>query len=477
MNEHFWILTSLLLIPISGALLSLAVPKGSKIISILASVLTLGITLMLSCRIGQADIGFSVPWITELGSNFSLSVTKSNYVMLLLTALIATMVFVFNNDDSKDSGRFNGLLGFSLAGLMGVFLANDLLLFYFFWELALIPVYFLASQWGGENRIKTSFKFFVYTFLGSLVLLGGIIYLYLQNADRSFEYNSILQVAQNLSYNEQVSLFIMFFVAFAIKMPIFPFHTWQPDAYQQTYTPVTIILSALMVKMGLYAVIKWLTPLFPDGFYALQSTIMVLSLIGILYGSILAFRQTNIKRLVAYSSIAHIGLMAMAVFADKTVGHDAAVLQMFNHGINIAGMWFIIWLLEKNYGTQDMTQMGKLAQWAPSVTVLFVLISLANIGLPLTNAFIGEFMLFHAVMQSSLEYHILYMVLAGLGIILSAVYTLNMIQKVAYLQSEGVSIEKTFVITVGQWIVLIVLAIIILVLGVYPQFILQFIQG
>jgi len=479
MNEHFWIITSLILIPLLGSLLSFLLPKGSKIVSIISGLITIGITLCLSCSVSQGSIGFSTPWIAELGSQFSLEVTKLNYLMLLLTAVVGTMIFLFNADvDTQDKGRFNGLLGLSIAGLMGVFLANDLLLFYFFWELALIPVYFLASQWGGENRIKTSFKFFVYTFLGSLILLAGIIYLYLQNPDRNFELNSLINIAQNLSYNEQVTLFIMFFVAFAIKLPIFPFHTWQPDAYQQTYTPVTIVLSALMVKMGLYAIIKWLSPLFPDGFTAMQNTIIILSLIGILYGSIIAFRQTNIKRLVAYSSIAHIGLMAMGVFSATSVGQDAAILQMFNHGINIAGMWFIIWLLEKNYGTQEMPAMGKLANWAPSVTIFFVLISLANIGLPLTNAFIGEFMLFHSIMQSEMSNHILLMVLAGLGIILAAVYTLNMIQKVAYIQTESIDTQSArFQVSLGQWIVLVIIGIIIIVTGVYPQLILQFIQG
>lgn len=456
----------------------MALPKGSKIVSILSSVITLGLVCSLTCSLDTGNIGFSVPWIQELGTNYSLEVSRSGFIMLLLTSLVTPLVYLFNNDEAtRDSGRFNGLIGLTFAGLMGVFLANDLLLFYFFWELALIPVYFLASQWGGENRIKSSFKFFVYTFLGSLILLSGIIYLVLQNPDRSFEFTSLYQITSNLSYNEQLTLFIMFFVAFAIKMPIFPFHTWQPDAYQQTYTPVTILLSALMVKMGLFAVLKWLIPFFPDGFIALQTTILILSLIGILYGSIIAFKQTNIKRMIAYSSIAHIGLMAMGIFSNNTEGYDAAVLQMFNHGINIAGLWFVVWLIEKNYGTQDMTQMGKLAQWAPSITIMLVLISLANIGLPLTNAFIGEFMLFHAIMQSAHEYHIWFMVLAGLGIILAAVYTLNMIQKVAYLQTETNVEGRTFQVSTGQWIVLIIIAIIILVLGVYPQLILQLIQG
>lgn len=478
MNEHFWTLTSLILIPIIGALISMAMPKGSKIVSILSSVITLGIVCSITCVLESGNIGFSIPWIQELGTNYSLEVSRPGLLMLLLTSLVTPLVFLFNNDENtKDSGRFNGLVGLTFAGLMGVFLANDLLLFYFFWELALIPVYFLASQWGGENRIKTSFKFFVYTFLGSLILLSGIIYLVLQNPDRSFEFSSIIQFASNLSYNEQVTLFIMFFVAFAIKMPIFPFHTWQPDAYQQTYTPVTILLSALMVKMGLFAVIKWLIPFFPDGFDALQTTIVVLSLIGILYGSIVAFQQTNIKRMIAYSSIAHIGLMAMGIFINNIEGYEASILQMFNHGINIAGMWFVVWLLEKNYNTQDMTQMGKLAQWAPSITIMLVLISLANIGLPLTNAFIGEFMLFNAIMQSTHEYHVWFMVLAGLGIILAAVYTLNMIQKVAYLQTDTTIEGRTFQVSAGQWIVLVIIAILILVLGVYPQLILQLIQG
>lgn len=475
MNEQFWKLILLLVIPFIGGLLSLAGGRSARLLALVGSLLTLIVAFSASGYAGaDSAASLSYPWLDRLGASFSLTLSGKNYLLVLLTAIVFTLIFLFRPFDTSDRpGRFYGLMMLSMTGLMGVFMAQDLLLFYFFWELALIPVYMLASFWGGEKRLRAAFKFFVYTFLGSLMMLAAIIFLYINNPEKSFTWESMQRVAELLSPAQQQYCFWVFFLAFAIKMPLFPFHTWQPDAYQQTLVPVTIVLSAVMVKMGLFAVLHWLMPLFPQGFEAGQTIAMVLSVIGIVYASLAAMRQTNIKRLIAYSSIAHIGLMALAIFAHTDIGVEAAVLQMFNHGINIAGMWFVVWMLEVKYGTQEIPEMGRLATISPALSIFFVIIAFANIGLPLTNGFVGEFLLFHGVFQSAHPNHIVFMVLAGLGIILSAVYTLNMLQKVVFFQNNEHAAIK---LSTTEWLVFGLITAIILILGVYPQAAMQWIN-
>jgi NADH-quinone oxidoreductase subunit M len=337
--------------------------------------------------------------------------------------------------------------------------------------LALIPVYFLCSIWGGEKRIKVTFKFFIYTFLGSLFMLAGIIYLYTFNPSKSFDIASMISAGQALSSCTQQVLFWAFFIAFAVKMPIFPFHTWQPDTYEQSATPTTIVLSALMVKMGLFATVKWVLPIFPEGVAFWTNTVIILSLIGLIYASLLATIQTNIKRLVAYSSIAHIALMNVGIFADTTIALNGLIVQMFNHGINIAGLWLIVDMIEKRYGTTNMKQLGGMANDAPWLTIALVIIAFANISLPLTNAFVGEFMLFHGIFESVNPHHISYMAIAGLGVIWGAVYMLNMVQNVAYGDKKTEGIAD---VTTNEWIPLVGVIVLIIVLGIYPDFIYRF---
>jgi NADH-quinone oxidoreductase subunit M len=352
--------------------------------------------------------------------------------------------------------------------LIGVFLANDALVFYIFWELALIPVYFLSSLFGGENRIKVTFKFFVYTFVGSLLLLVAFLIIYNHTTDHSFAWTSFVESGKSMSGSMQNWMFWLVFLAFAIKMPMFPFHTWQPDAYEQSATPVTIVLSAIMVKMGLFAVIKWLLPVLPLGVLHWTHLVTILSIIGIIYASCLAIVQTNIKRLIAYSSIAHIGLMIATLFAQNQLGTQGVAIQMFNHGINIMGLWLLVLAIEKRLGTQNLNEMGGLAKLAPKFTIALVLISLANIALPLTNGFIGEFMMFNGLFQSTSQYHIVFTIIAGLGVILAAVYTLGMIQKIAF--GELKNNEVVFAdLSTNEWIVLMIIMGIILWLGFCPN--------
>lgn len=450
---------------------------SAKNIAIIASIATLAISiasLFYADDAKYADYNrVNYYWLKYIGNSFYVGIDSTGRLLTFLTALSFPIIFISTQKNNyKNPGSFYGLMLLTQAGLMGVFVAMDALLFYFFWELALIPVYFLCSIWGGEKRIQTTFKFFVYTFAGSLLMLVGIIYIYLHTPQRYFEDGSIaehsfaLQSFINASLNtgEQQWLFWLFFVAFAIKMPVFPFHTWQPGVYDESPTSVTMVMSGLMVKMGLFGVIRWLIPLFPKALPGASSIVIVFAIIGIIYASLIAMRQDNIKRLVAYSSIAHIGLMCAALFAMNEMSVQGAMIQLFNHGINILGMWVVLDIVERQTGIKNISQLGGIAHKAPVLTIFLVVIALANIALPLTNAFVCEFLMFAGLYQAN----VWYAVVAGIGIILAAVYTLRMIQKVFYGQ-DNVATGNMTDIGLGAGIGLSVITILIFWLGVFPQ--------
>jgi len=453
----------LILIPLlSGlAVFFLKDATTSKALALGSSVITLALSLMAVSSKGV--LHYDASWLPGLGGRFTLMQDGMGKMLGLLTAISFPVVFAatFKNTYQKPAA-FYGLMLLTQAGLLGVFLAADALLFYFFWELALIPVYFLCSIWGGEKRIAVTFKFFIYTFIGSLLMLVGILFVYAHTADHSFALQSFYNV--QLTGKQQAYVFALFFIAFAIKMPIFPLHTWQPDAYEQAPTATTMILSGVMVKMGLFAVIRWVLPMVPGAVKGHALFIIILSVIGMVYASLIAIKQDDIKRLIAYSSIAHIGLMCAAIFTQNQIGLEGVMIQMFNHGINVIGLWIVADVIEQQLGTRKFSELGGLAQKAPTLAILLVVMALANVALPLTNAFVGEFLLFNGLFQ----YNIWIAAIAGISIILSAVYTLNMIQKIFY----GNTVEKTnnaVEIDFNIQVVLSVLVVMVLVMGVYPQ--------
>ena len=455
-------LLSFILIPFVTALLLLFI-KNDKSANTVAIVSTLGTLVAALVVAGNGAVDFNAPWIPVLNAQFLLHADGLAKILVLLTAIsFPAIIIATSQNQPKQKNIFLSLLLFTQSGLMGVFLAGDALLFYFFWELALIPVYFLSSIWGGEKRIAVTFKFFIYTFLGSLMMLIGIVYVYMHTSDQSFLIQSFAKA--NLTGGQQVTAFALFFIAFAIKMPIFPLHTWQPDAYEQAPTAVTMVMSAVMVKMGLYGILRWLLPLFPTAFMAHINVVVILSVIGILYASFIAIRQDDIKRLIAYSSIAHIGLMNAAIFSHLQIGIQGAMFQLFSHGINVLGLWIIADIIEQQTGTRSMQQMGGLAKKQPTLAILLVGFALANIALPLTNAFVGEFLMFNSLFQ----YNVWVGAAAGVSIILAAIYTLNMVQKVAY-GEVSTQINQMQTINKPAQIVLIVLLIIVFVTGVFPQ--------
>ena len=455
-------LISFLLIPILTAIVLLFIKKDTLAsqTAIAASLATLALAVFASFN--QVD-AFDIAWLPSLNSRFTLKVDGLAKILILLSAISLPAILIASaKNEYKQKNIFLSLLLFTQAGLMGVFLAGDALLFYFFWELALIPVYFLCSIWGGEKRIAITFKFFIYTFLGSLFMLIGILFLNAHTAEHSFSIQAFIQA--NLTGGQKITAFALFFIAFAIKMPIFPLHTWQPDAYEQSPTPVTMIMSAVMVKMGLYGILRWLLPLFPVAFAAHTNLVVFLSVVGILYASFIAIRQDDIKRLIAYSSIAHIGLMNAAIFTGKGMAIQGALIQLFSHGINVLGLWIIADILEQQTGTRSMQQMGGLAKKQPTLAILLVGFALANIAMPLTNAFVGEFLMFNGLFILNPWIA----AFAGISIVLAAIYTLNMVQKVAYGEISE-KINNMPAPNKAAQGVLIILLIIVFVTGVYPQ--------
>lgn len=415
----------------------------------------------------------SYVWLPYIGSSFSVVLDGISIIPVILTAVTFPLVFIAtHNRPVQQSGGFYSLMLLFQAGLMGVFVAADALVFYFFWELALIPAYFLCSRWGGPQKIAATFKFFIYTFTGSLLMLIGILYIYQftpptgPNALHSFSLTAFY--ATPLKAGQQLWLFWLFFLAFAIKMPIFPFHTWQPDTYEQAPYPTVMILSAVMVKMGVYAMIRWVLPVFPLALVKFDHLIVVLCVIGIVYGSCLAIVQNDLKRLVAWASIAHLGVMGAGIFSGNIQGLQGALLEMFNHGINVLGLWIVVEIIEHTTGVRKISELGGLAKKSPLLAIFFLIIALANVGLPLTNSFASEFLMLSGIF----EFNKWMAAFACLGVILSAVYMLNMMRKVFYGPVSEASGNATKM-SGGQMFVLSVVVIMILVLGVYPELILR----
>lgn len=456
----------LLLLPVVGAL-TLGFVKEAK----LAMSLTLAFSLLILVAtlpflvnfVPDASMQFerSVRWIPSLGINFHVGIDGISLPLVLLTnGLIPLIVLSAFSYDYK--GGFYALVLFMQAGLLLVFTALDAFAFYVGWEVALIPIYFICALWGGENRIRVTIKFFIYTFFGSLLMLVAIIYLHLQVPTNDYELQSFYKLA--LDEAAQGWVFWAFFIAFAIKMPIFPFHTWQPNTYTTAPTVGTMLLAGIMLKMGVYGVIRWLIPVVPLGFQSYGQLALVLCIIGVVYASLIAFKQGDVKRLVAYSSIAHVGLIGAGVFVWTVEGVQGAVIQMVNHGINVVGLFFVLDIITRRIGTRDMERMGGFAKPAPLLAISFLVILMGAVGLPLTNGFIGEFLLLIGVYG----YGIWYAAFAGLTLILGAVYMLRMYQK-TMLGNINEQTPAFKDISGVEVVVLGVIVILVVGVGVYPK--------
>jgi NADH-quinone oxidoreductase subunit M len=456
----------LIFLPLAGAIITAFAGKSAKIVSTVFSVVSLGLALVIACNfIPDASTQFEVnlPWIADLGINFHAGIDGISMLVVLLTNLLVPIIILSSyNHEYKNPAAFYALILFMQCGLLLVFTALDAFLFYIGWEAALIPIYFICAIWGGKDRIRINMKFFVYTIAGSLFMLMGIIYLYLQNPAHNFDIQAFY--ALNLDGAQQGWIFWAFFIAFAIKMPIFPFHTWQPDTYTAAPTQGTMLLSGIMLKMGIYGVIRWLLPIVPAGVHDWGQVAIVLSIIGIVYASIIAFTQKDAKRLVAYSSIAHVGLISAGIFAFNQQGMQGAMVQMLSHGINVVGLFFVLDIIFSRAKTNKIEELGGIAKVAPQLAISFLIIVLGTVALPGTNGFIGEFLLLMGVYN----YSIWAAAIAGLTIIFGAVYMLRMYQNVMLGQTNSLTITFTD-IKGTEKLVLYTICALIIVLGVYPK--------
>jgi len=336
------LLLLLIFLPLLGALVTALSGNAAKHVALVSAIVSLGLALAMVCNFTpDASTQFVVnySWIRDLGINFHAGVDGISMITIILTnVLIPLIILASYQHNYKNSNAFFALILFMQSGLLIVFTSLDAFLFYIGWEAALIPIYFICAVWGGKDRIKVNMKFFVYTIAGSLFMLLGLIYLYLQNPAHNFDIQAFYNL--NLDSTQQGWIFWAFFIAFAIKMPVFPFHTWQPNTYTEAPVAGTMLLAGIMLKMGIYGVIRWLLPIVPSGVQDWGHLAIILSVVGIVYASIIAFTQKDAKRLVAYSSIAHVGLISAGIFALNTQGMQGAMIQMLSHGINVVGLFF-----------------------------------------------------------------------------------------------------------------------------------------
>jgi len=415
-----------------------------------------------------SQFGFDYPWIPSLGIRLSAGIDGISLLLTLLTGILVPLIVLSTfNREYERPGTFYALMLFMQSALMGVFTARDGFLFYFFFEAALIPIYFLAAMWGGANRIPVTFKFFIYTIFGSLFMLLALVYLYYQTPAIAGSAHSSAIVdfyKLKLSASAQGWVFWAFFIAFAIKMPVFPFHTWQPDTYVESPTPATMLLAGIMLKMGIYGLIRFILPVTPIGIETWGQTAIILSVFGIVYGSIIAIRQRDMKRLIAYSSFSHVGLMAAGVFSQTETGLQGALIQMLAHGINVVGLFFVADVIYSRTDTRQLDQLGGITRTTPKLTVYFMIIMLGSVALPLTNGFIGEFLLLHGVYSYN---HYLGLA-AGFTIIFGAVYLLRMFQK-AMFGPTNARTESFADLTLSESWVFVPLVVLVFWMGVYPQ--------
>lgn len=455
--------TILLLLLIGSIATFFAGDKLASKVALVFSLGALGLSLYLLNLMSQgANISYIGEWMS--GPKVSLAFKADGLSMamvLLTTALTPLIVFSSFGNSFNNSKNFYALVLFMSFAMTGTFLAVDGLLYYIFWELALIPIYFIALIWGNgdaEERKKAVVKFFIYTLGGSLFMLIAFAYLYSKAG--SFLIGDLYQL--QLTGTEEFWIFFAFFLAYAIKIPIIPFHTWQAKVYQKAPTVGTMLLSGIMLKMGLYSVIRWQLPIAPSAAKAYMPILIGLSIAGVIYGSIVALRQKDLKKLLAYSSLAHVGLIAAGCYTLTLDGLSGAVSQMIAHGFVIVGLFFAAEVIFRRYETRTIADLGGIRSQTPKFTSMFMILVLASVALPGTFNFVGEF----TVLYSLSQVNIWYAVLGGTTIILGAYYMLKMFQNVML----GETNTKVFAeVTTNEAITFVAIIAFLLFFGLYPK--------
>lgn len=427
----------------------------------------------------QHEINY--PWSQFLKSSLHFGIDGMSMLLLLLTNILVPLIIYSSfNENVSYRNSFYALILLMQFGLVGVFTALDGLLFYIFWEVTLIPIWLIAGLWGQENkRLRFTTKFFVYTFVGSLFMLGAFVYIY--NYAPSFAVTDMYNAGLNIT--QQTVVFWFIFFAFAVKLPVFPFHTWQPDTYTYSPTQGTMLLSGIMLKMAVYGIFRYLLPITPDAVAGISgSIVLMLAIIGVLHGALIALIQNDIKRIFTYSSFSHVGLMVAGIFATALLvmkgkftieGGEGALVQAFAHGFNVVGLFYCADILYKRFKTRDIRQMGGLARVAPKFAVLFMIVLLGSVGLPLTNGFIGEFIL----IKSIFDYNVLAAIIAGITIILAAAYLFRSYGKTMFTEGDERVLSTAKDLTDAEFAVMASIAGMVILFGVFPQPVIELVSS
>jgi len=417
----------------------------------------------------------NLPWISSLNINYHLGIDGISLLFLVLNNFITFGVIVLGLKVIKHKvALYNGLFLIMTGLVSGAFCAMDAILFYIFFEAMLIPVYLIIGVWGGENRAYAAIKFFLYTFLGSLMMLVALIYLYYVSG-KSFDIFTYYRTP--LPMLPQIFLFIAFSLAFAIKLPMFPLHTWLPDAYVEAPTGGTIVLAAVAVKLGGYGFLRFVLPILPNASRVLASTMVILSLIAIVYFSLIAIVQKDMKRMLAYSSVSHMGFVTLGCFLfvgtiSNPWGLDGAIVQMISHGFVIAGMFVCIGILYERLNTYNILDYGGIVNKMPVLAVFFMLFAMANVGLPGTSGFVGEFM----VIMGAVQTNFIYGFFAATVLVLGAAYTLWLYKRAIFGEVKSKSVTEVKDINTQEFLVLSLLGVLVVVVGVYPELLVGKIQ-
>ena len=482
LQDH--LLSALLALPALGAFAVLFMPRQwvNAIRAFSVGVMLVELALSVSLLQGDFTTGAyqfteSVVWVESLGISYTLGVDGISLWLVLLTTLL-TPISLYASWTSVKTKVKEYALSFLLleVGMLGAFFALDLFLFYVFWELMLVPMYLIIGIWGGKDRVYAAVKFFLYTMVGSLLMLVAILFLvgtyHELTGAYTFDLAELTRVV--LPLDVQIWLFLAFTLAFAIKVPMFPFHTWLPDAHVQAPTGGSVILAAVLLKLGAYGFLRFAMPLFPVASQWAGPTIALFGLIGIIYGAYCAWVQQDVKKLVAYSSVSHMGFIALGIFAMTQHGISGAVLQMVNHGVSTGALFILVGVIYERRHTRDLEQFGGLAKVMPWYALLFIIVTMSSIGLPGTNGFVGEFMILSGAFVSTGEVGLglwsrVFTLFAATGVILAAVYMLHAVMKMFWGPVTKKENEDLPDLTRREVIALAPLIALVFWIGVHPS--------
>ncbi len=470
------ILTMVTFFPLVGVALLAFIPSNRqdtiKGVALIIAFITMLVSFALYYLFDPVASGMqfetNIPWVTSLGISYHMGIDGISLLLILLTTILTFLCVMasWNSVTTNIKGYFISMLLLS-TGMIGVFCALDLFLFYVFWEVMLVPMYFIIGIWGGPNRVYAAIKFVLFTMFGSLLMLVAILYLYFANHGFSGEYTfDLIKIMQMpISYNVQLWLFGAFALAFAIKVPLFPFHTWLPDAHVQAPTAGSVLLAGVLLKMGTYGFIRYCLPLFPDATAAYLPYICVLAVIAIIYGALVAMVQRDVKSLVAFSSVSHMGFIMLGMFALNMQGMQGSIMQMINHGISTGALFLIVGMIYERRHTRMIEDFGGLAKVMPRFAAFFMIVTLSSIGLPFTNGFVGEFLILLGTFKS----HPTYAIIATSGVILAACYMLWMYQRVIFGKVVKPENERLSDLSAREKIILTPLVLLIFWIGIYPK--------